>query len=414
MSRQAASNRSINATTGPAGINHVVNPSFEIDTSNWSGTGSGSTLTRVTTDSYVNLACGRMDTNANDQWVSVVISTCKPSTAYTFSVFVKGTVGETIHLNIWTGAADVAGSALTLTGGWQRLSTTQTVASSGSPELQVRRSAGDSTNSVYIDAAMIEEGTTLNNYFDGSFIGCVWLSAANASRSQRYGRSVTSALRTGDLGITHAVHLTGASGVQVTVGQSTFLNSKTAFTFGARIFPTSSSMSDLSNWWAYGFSSANNKGYCMRPVGSGSRKLQFFYGSGSSNSNSLNIVGKQYIFIEYDGITLHFYDGTTLKDSFTVSAQRDSDAAVQTYYGCRDPGNRQFTGVLGDGAIYSRVLTATEKAAIVQRANYPTGSLELLYKLDEGSGTSITDFSGNSRTGTLSSSAIWRNSPFIA
>ena len=219
--------------------------------------------------------------------------------------------------------------------------------------------------------------------------------------------------RTGDLGITKAVYLTGASGSQINVGQSTFLDNQTSFTFGARIWPTSSSMSDLSNWWGYGFESATNRGYCMRPVGSGSRKLQFFYGNASSTATNLTIVGKQYIFVEYDGTTLRFYNGTTLTDSFTVNAQRNSSVGVATYYGTREPGQRQFTGVLGDTGVYSRVLTAAEKADIVNRAKYPTSGAQIIYKLNEGTGTTITDTSGNGRNGTLNS-GTWRNSPFNA
>lgn len=221
--------------------------------------------------------------------------------------------------------------------------------------------------------------------------------------------------RAGDLGITSALYLSGANNSDIEFGHQTFLDGKVAYTFCQRIWTTSSSMSDLSNWWGYGFSSANNAGYCMRPAGSGSRKLQFFYGSGSSTATNLSIVGQQYIFVEYDGTTLRFYNGVTLTDSFTVSAARNSDVTVNTYLGCRDPANRQFTGVVGDGAVYSRVLTTAEKTNIIERALYPSTNAELIVKCNENTGTAITDYSGNSRTGTIGAGGgTWRSSPFNA
>lgn len=188
--RVATANRATFASLRPGGINHVQNPSFEVNTASWSGTGTGSTLTRVTTEFLFGTASGRMNTSADEQWVSAIPDTARFDTLYTFSVYVKGTATETIHLNIWTGDTDIPGSPIVLTGSWQRISTTQRTALVSKPELQIRRTTGDTANPVFIDGAMIEEGSTLNDYFDGSFgTGFSWSGAANNSASYCTGRT---------------------------------------------------------------------------------------------------------------------------------------------------------------------------------------------------------------------------------
>jgi hypothetical protein len=187
--RVAVANRVAPALLRLGGINHVQNPSFEVDTAAWGGTGTGSTITRVTSDFVFGAACGRMNTSADDQWISAVPDTTRFNTLYTFSVYLKGTVSETIHLNIWTGDTDVPGSAIVLTGNWQRVSTTQRTALTSKPELQIRRKSGDTTHPIFIDGAMIEEGPDLNSYFDGTFgSGFSWKGTAHNSISLCTGR----------------------------------------------------------------------------------------------------------------------------------------------------------------------------------------------------------------------------------
>ena len=142
------------AITGAAvpNYNYITNPSFEVDTSGWGGTGTGSTLTRDTSVFHSGVASGKMETSADNQWVSFPLGV-PPSTQITLSAWVKGTAGELIHLNFWTGAVDVPGGPFTLTGEWQRIAHTLTTAASGIPEFQVRRYAGDSANPVWIDDA---------------------------------------------------------------------------------------------------------------------------------------------------------------------------------------------------------------------------------------------------------------------
>lgn len=218
--------------------------------------------------------------------------------------------------------------------------------------------------------------------------------------------------RIGDLGITKALHLYGVTNSAVDFGIHNFLDG-TPFCFGARIWPTSPLMTDDGVIWSMGFSSADNNGYAFRPDAT-TRKLQFFYGANSVTCTNYVPIGKHYMFAEFDGTsTLRIYRNTTLMDTLTITG-RTAKAGVHTFYGQRDGSGRFFRGVLGDGCIYSRVLTANEKAQIVAFAKYPSGS-QLQPRCDENTGTAITDYSGNARTGTLlAGGGLWRNSPFNA
>jgi hypothetical protein len=131
-----------------------------------------------------------MTTTGDNQWVDISPARYTPGLQHTFSVYVKGTAGHTIHLNVYTGMVDDAGSPFTMTGAWQRISRTVTLATSGSPGLQMRRYPGDTSDPVYIDCAMVQVGTTLNTYLDGSLgAGHGWYGTAHNSVSYRKSRA---------------------------------------------------------------------------------------------------------------------------------------------------------------------------------------------------------------------------------
>jgi hypothetical protein len=181
----------IAAVQEQGGINGVANPSFEVDTASWGGTGSGSTLVRVTSEHHFGTACGRMSTTGDNQWVDTPPRRYIPGKIHIFSVYVKGTAGHTIHLNVYTGTVDDAGNAVTLTGDWQRISRTVTLALSGTPQMQIRRYSGDTADAVYIDGAMVQVGSTLSTYLDGSLgVGYGWYGTVHNSVSYRKSRAL--------------------------------------------------------------------------------------------------------------------------------------------------------------------------------------------------------------------------------
>jgi hypothetical protein len=67
----------------------------------------------------------------------------------------------------------------------------------------------------------------------------------------------------------------------------------------------------------------------------------------------------------------------------------------------RDEATSWFHGCIDEARIYSRCLTSTEIANLYSGVEPATTNLQLHYKFDEGSGTSATDSSGSSNTGTI-------------
>jgi|GEM_PF-4670914 len=223
------------------------------------------------------------------------------------------------------------------------------------------------------------------------------------------GRSLATG-RTGDLRSTKALHLYGNSTSNIDFGVQTFLNGKN-FTLGCRIWPTRSAITDDGGLWSCGFDTGGNGGYFLRPNAS-TRQLQIFFGSGSLTATNYRMVGKHYLFVEYDGQNFRVYRNTTLVDTISeTSGRRNAYPGRTTMFGCRDTTGRYFSGVVGDAAVYSRTLSLQEKQQIVNEATYPTIGAEIVIHCDENTGTTITDYSGNNRHGTLNT-GLWRNSPF--
>lgn len=218
--------------------------------------------------------------------------------------------------------------------------------------------------------------------------------------------------RVGDLGINSALHLYGAADSNISFGNQTFLDG-TPFTFGARCFPTNSSMTSDDCLFSYCFDTITTKGYSIRANGT-NRKLEIYY-SGAANKSTTNyrMIGKHYVFVDFDGSSeCRVYRNTTLMDTVTILANV-AHSTNGLYFGTRDNTARYFSGVMGDGCVYNRLLTDAEREDIVTNAKYPSTGAQIIFKCNEGTGTTITDYSGNSRNGTVTS-GLWRNSPFNA
>jgi RHS repeat-associated protein len=101
----------------------------------------------------------------------------------------------------------------------------------------------------------------------------------------------------------------------------------------------------------------------------------------------------------YDGTTHTLYiDGVSVNTS-TTAAQTGTPTSLN--FG-RYTGGEYFAGQLDEIRIYSRTLTAAEVQGLAQG-----GALEVLLKLDEGSGTTASDSSGMGHDGTLNGGVAW-------
>jgi hypothetical protein len=113
----------------------------------------------------------------------------------TFSAYVKGSLsGASLHLRLRARAGgsnngDFDGTAITLTGDWQRVSVTSTALAGGTTYVYgMFRCYGidnGDTIDITIDDVLIEKSSVLTPYLDGSYPGCAWTETAHASTSVR-------------------------------------------------------------------------------------------------------------------------------------------------------------------------------------------------------------------------------------
>lgn len=110
----------------------------------------------------------------------------------------------------------------------------------------------------------------------------------------------------------------------------------------------------------------------------------------------------------YDGVNMIIYINGI---SDATSPQTGSVVANTTFGASRSNGSatRQMSGLIDDIRAYTRALTPTEVLNLYNGVEPATTNLQLWWKLDEGSGTSATDSSGNSRTGTITSGTYSTN-----
>ena len=167
--------------------NYVENPNFEVDLTGW-GPGSGTTVTRTTSEKYLGTAS--MQVNFGSSGAAGSANYTIPTTAgvsYTGSMYVKGPDGGIVNLEIYgSSGGTISSGPITLNGQWIRLYVTTTNPVGGSTMALTLRSSNPQT--VYVDAVMIEKGTVPTEYFDGSTIDTYeytysWIGTANASAS---------------------------------------------------------------------------------------------------------------------------------------------------------------------------------------------------------------------------------------
>jgi len=84
----------------------------------------------------------------------------------------------------------------------------------------------------------------------------------------------------------------------------------------------------------------------------------------------------------------------------TTSAPLD-DSSYSLYIG--EIGTWDFNGKIDDLRIYNRALTPSEVEGLYNWAPGPVAE----WKMDEGSGTTVFDKSGNANTGTLTNGPLW-------
>jgi hypothetical protein len=141
--------------------NLITNPSFETNTTGWSGTSS--TLTRITTQYYIGTAALQVTGNSGFVPIAKISYTYIASQVYKAQAYVKGTSGQTVKF--FTTAGSLSSATITLDGGWDLLTWTFTpTTTSGDLEIQ----GNTNTSTIYVDAVMLQTVNFSPVYFDGN------------------------------------------------------------------------------------------------------------------------------------------------------------------------------------------------------------------------------------------------------
>jgi hypothetical protein len=168
-------------------------PSFEYGTGSWAK-GANVTMATSTTKKYVgsqSLALTRSNTTSGNGYARYNF-TAQAGVTYTLSVYVYGGTGAANTYTIKaTGVFTSTTVTFTPSATWQRVSVTVTANSAGTASFYITddNNTTPTVGSVlYIDATLIEQSSTLGDYFDGSsgLAGNAyhrWLGAPGASLS---------------------------------------------------------------------------------------------------------------------------------------------------------------------------------------------------------------------------------------
>jgi hypothetical protein len=161
--------------------NLVTNPSLETNNTGWSSPQSGS-VTRSTTFSLVGGASGRVtasstvDSNMFTFGITFSATGTHIGSAYIYIPVGSTLAGRTITISYEGGTASTTNGAsipaTLVAGSWVRASRVVTVNATGSKSIVFRLSGTLSTavgQTLYIDAALLETGSTLLPYFDGTY-----------------------------------------------------------------------------------------------------------------------------------------------------------------------------------------------------------------------------------------------------
>lgn len=154
----------------------------------------------------------------------------------------------------------------------------------------------------------------------------------------------------------------------------------------------------------------------VSPLGSENYALQAGYYNGSTYtvSGTTNVPIETWFHLAYtwDGTTSRSYINGTLLTG--TSASPASGATTGLSLGNQSGAN--WRGNQSMVKLYTRVLTQDEitKLSLMQDDQVDTTGLWVDWHLDEGAGSSVTDYSGNSRTGTITSGTFVYDSPMKA
>jgi hypothetical protein len=157
--------------------NLVTNPSFETDITGW--VGFLDTPEQSSTYSFVGTKSLKMNPVESGDYVFFPNIPVTAGEVYTVSAYIYTDTSKSVNIAVTGGDSTVTIPA----GVWTRISASSTIPEFTTTASVSITSFSDDTIPFYIDAVMLEQSSTLNEYFDGSTAGASWTGTAHASTS---------------------------------------------------------------------------------------------------------------------------------------------------------------------------------------------------------------------------------------
>lgn len=191
--------QNIYGTAETVRTNFVRNPSFEVNTTTWTATTSDGTIARTTATSLFGAAAVRITrvttggpTAQMTESVNTSLTACTAGDRLVLTGYVRSgnmTRSAAVRLRWFNSAltllSEVTGTSVTTSTSWQRASVTGTVPTNAAyVACAVTHSTAMLINETADwDGFLLETGTIIRTYFDGSSVNAQWSGTANASTS---------------------------------------------------------------------------------------------------------------------------------------------------------------------------------------------------------------------------------------
>lgn len=121
----------------------------------------------------------------------------------------------------------------------------------------------------------------------------------------------------------------------------------------------------------------------------------------TANEQFLSPHKWHFVVCEYTGTTADMYIDNVLNANSSQSRDSTSLISNNTWSVGDTGGTAAFQGMIDEVSVFNFAFTTAQRTAAFYQSTYPNTGKVFYYKLDEGAGTSLTDSSGNSKTGTL-------------
>lgn len=159
--------------------NLCTNPSFETNTTGW--TGFDCTVTQTSAEAYTGSTYSAAVAVSVANGVAIyAVTGATVGLPYIAKVRVKGTAGDTVFIQMPT-LTSGSYAQITLTGGWDDLTTVAVNAIATAGNLEIGKTT---TGTFYLDAVQLEQSTIAQDYFDGdNGINYFWSGTRHASTS---------------------------------------------------------------------------------------------------------------------------------------------------------------------------------------------------------------------------------------